>query len=469
RYLPDGNLEFMGRIDHQVKVRGFRIELGEIEAALQEHPSIKEAVVLVREDEPDDKRLVAYVVGAGSTPEWREHLKAQLPNYMVPSHFVEMETLPLTSNGKIDRKALPRPDRKESNGIYVAPRDHIEFKLVKIWQDLLSVDEVSITDDFFSIGGHSLLAIKLLAQIKNEFDKEIEVSSLFQNTILEKLASLIRQKTSSEKSSGLTINLQESEKDPFFCIHPAGGTVFCYIKLAKVLESNCSFYGIQSPYLEMDPINEKSLKEICSIYVGEIKRKQPKGPYKIGGWSAGGIIAYEIARQLLEQGEEVSLLALMDSDFSSFRHEITEEDAIIQIAQAIFKDSWEKVKEELKDKDIDTMYEYMLNEAKAQELFPPDTERERIERLAKAAFFNTKMLTDQKLDSYPNEVIYFNAEEGKDLSIEWSEVLKDKIKIYNIPGSHMDMMDSPAVELIAEKLAQEIELAQKEVIPNGGL
>ncbi|SDZ37841.1 non-ribosomal peptide synthase domain TIGR01720, partial [Thermoactinomyces sp. DSM 45892] len=188
RYLPDGNLEFMGRIDHQVKIRGFRIELGEIEAALQEYPSIKEAVVLVREDEPGDKRLVAYVVGAGSTPEWREHLKAQLPSYMVPSHFVEMETLPLTSNGKIDRKALPIPEEQAGGGEgYVAPRSQREQILASIWEGVLGVKPIGVYDNFFETGGDSILSIQIVSRA-NQAGLQLTPKQMFEFQTIAELA-----------------------------------------------------------------------------------------------------------------------------------------------------------------------------------------------------------------------------------------------------------------------------------------
>ncbi|WP_390625552.1 MULTISPECIES: non-ribosomal peptide synthetase [Calothrix] len=197
RYLPNGDLEYLGRIDQQVKIRGFRIELGEIEALLASHPDIWESVVLVREDEPGDKRLVAYIVAKEQSPtatELRQYLKAQLPEYMVPSAFVMLESLPLTSNGKIDRKALPTPESySASTKKYIAPRNPIEELLAQIWSQVLKVERVSIDDNFFELGGHSLLATQLLSRIRTSFKVELPLRELFATTTLAELAQAIEQ------------------------------------------------------------------------------------------------------------------------------------------------------------------------------------------------------------------------------------------------------------------------------------
>jgi acyl carrier protein len=196
RYLPDGNIEFIGRLDHQIKIRGFRVETGEIESALSQHPSVRETVVLAREDNPGDKRLAAYVVASDSQPptnELRDFLKQKLPEYMVPSAFVFLDALPLTPNGKVDRRALPppdarRPDLKES---FVAPRAPAEEKLAAIWREILKLERVGIHDDFFDLGGHSLLATQLIFRICDAFQVELPLRSLFENPTVAGLAAQV--------------------------------------------------------------------------------------------------------------------------------------------------------------------------------------------------------------------------------------------------------------------------------------
>ncbi|MDQ0418593.1 amino acid adenylation domain-containing protein [Croceifilum oryzae] len=211
RYLPDGNLEYLGRIDHQVKVRGFRIELGEIEATLQSHPSVREVLVMVREDQPGDQRLVAYVVGEGKVQEWREYLKTRLPNYMVPAHFVELEVFPLTPNGKIDRKSLPVPDRKETKGVYVAPRTETEEAIVTIWNQVLGMEQIGIHDSFFELGGHSLLATQAVSNLKEFFGVELPLHDLFTYTTVQELAERMDQLCANreEQVQGDHVSLQD--------------------------------------------------------------------------------------------------------------------------------------------------------------------------------------------------------------------------------------------------------------------
>ncbi|SFX81244.1 amino acid adenylation domain-containing protein, partial [Thermoactinomyces sp. DSM 45891] len=201
RYLADRNVEYIGRIDNQVKIRGFRIELGEIEAVLHDHLTVKEALVLVREDQPGDKRLVAYVVGEGSIGEWRDHLKSQLPNYMVPTHFVEMDEMPLTPNGKIDRKALPKPVGKSVSEDRVLPRTPAEELVASVWSQVLGVEGISIHDSFFERGGHSLLATQVVSRLQEAFQIELPVRELFEYSTVETLANRLNQLRQGDKKS----------------------------------------------------------------------------------------------------------------------------------------------------------------------------------------------------------------------------------------------------------------------------
>ncbi|MFE4118690.1 amino acid adenylation domain-containing protein, partial [Priestia sp. YIM B13448] len=199
RYLNDRNLEYIGRIDNQVKIRGFRIELGEIEAVLHDHPSVKEAVVLVREDHPGDKRLVAYVVGEGNTGEWREHLKTQLPNYMVPAYFVEMEEMPLTPNGKIDRKALLALDGQSMSVNIVSSRTPVEELIASIWGQVLDIENIGVQNSFFELGGHSLLATQVVSRLQEVFQIELPVRELFEYPTVEALAKRLDQLRKGDK------------------------------------------------------------------------------------------------------------------------------------------------------------------------------------------------------------------------------------------------------------------------------
>jgi amino acid adenylation domain-containing protein len=316
KYLPDGNIEFLGRMDHQVKVRGHRIELGEIEAALSQVPAVSEAVVIVREDTPGDKRLVAYCAcdkEVVTTAELREVLEQRMPNYMVPSQFVLLDALPLSANGKIERQSLPAPGLSQSRqDSYVAPRDNVEIQLCEIWEKLLKVTPIGINDNFFSVGGHSLLALRLVTEVQQYFHRTLALAVLFERGTIKELAKMLREQIASPDSSLVAIQPQ-GDRTPVFFVHVGSGNVLCYLDLARHLGSDQPFYAIQDPSLTGTVPPFESIEAMAAHYFESIRAAQPSGPYLIGGWSFGGLVAFEIARQLTAAGEEVSLLAILDS------------------------------------------------------------------------------------------------------------------------------------------------------------
>ncbi|MEY4518514.1 MAG: hypothetical protein RLZZ499_1113, partial [Cyanobacteriota bacterium] len=318
RFLPNGAIECLGRIDDQVKVRGFRIELGEIEAAIASHPHIQQTVVITREDNPGDKRLVAYAVlhpeQAVTTNTMRQFLKPKLPDYMIPGAFVLLETLPLTPNGKIDRRALPAPKqtRDELEETFVAPRNELELQLAKIWQDVLGIQNIGIHDNFFNLGGQSLLAVRLFAEIHKSFNQKLTLSTILQASTIEQLAKAISQQEYLPDSSYLVPIQPHGSKIPFFCIHGAQGEVLFLKSLANHLSRDQPFYAIRSPGQNGETAPLTCIEEMAKLYIKEIKTIQPQDPYLLGGYSFGGLVAFEMARQFREQGQEVSLLALLD-------------------------------------------------------------------------------------------------------------------------------------------------------------
>ncbi|WP_293118322.1 non-ribosomal peptide synthetase [Moorena sp. SIO4G3] len=318
RYLSDGNIEFLGRIDNQVKIRGFRIELGEIEAVLGQHPAVRETVVVARKD-ADQKRLVAYIVSEQkeelTSSQLRQFLKQKLPDYMIPSGFIFLDKLPLTPNGKVDRRALPELDtsNRPQDAGFVSPRNSRELQLSQIWSDLLNVNPVGVKNNFFDLGGHSLLAVRLMARIKQQFGTDLPLATLFTEPTIENQASLLVNATENQSSSPLVAINKVGNLPAFFCVHPVGGNVLCYAQLARYLGDNQPFYGLQSPGLfgESEPLT--GIEDMASCYIEALQTIQPVGPYYLGGWSLGGIIAWEMAQQLSAAGEDVALLALIDS------------------------------------------------------------------------------------------------------------------------------------------------------------
>lgn len=318
RYLADGTIEFLGRCDQQIKIRGFRIEPGEIETALNQHPGIRECVVTAREDTPGDKRLVAYVVALGNSEirlsELRDHLKQTLPDHMLPSTLVFLKELPLSPNGKVERAALPSPgnERPELDRGFVGPRDEVETRLAQIWEATLNVRPIGVRDNFFDLGGHSLLAVRLFAQIEKLFNRQLPLAILFQAPTIEGLATVLREEPASRSSSLVAIQ-PGGPKPPFFCVHAVGGNVLEYHELARHLGPDQPFYALQSQGLDGKRAPLTRIDEMASVYLEEMRAVQPHGPYLIGGRSFGGLVAFEMACQLQAEGEEVSLLALLDT------------------------------------------------------------------------------------------------------------------------------------------------------------
>ena len=319
RYLPDGNIQYLGRADFQVKVRGFRIELGEIEAVLAQHPSVQQSCVIVREDIPGDKRLVGYIVAKRtqdfSSSELKKHLKQQLPEYMIPSAFINLPALPLTPNGKVDRTSLPAPEYlSRQNVTAITPRDEIERTLVKIWKRILKTNSIGIRDDFFELGGHSLLAVRLMAEINNSFKKQIPLAALFQGATIEYLARVVRGTEFVRQQ--LMVAIQGSgSKAPFFAAVAPGGNSLGYLTLSRHLGSTQPFYKLQLPQrrLQHHPYTAQEFEQLAADYIKAMRSVQPEGPYYIGGMCAGARIAFDMARLLEMQGEKVALLAIFDT------------------------------------------------------------------------------------------------------------------------------------------------------------
>ena len=321
RRLWSGDLEYLGRIDHQVKIRGFRIELGEIESVIIRFKGIREVVVILREDNRQDKRIVAYIVmdpevDAPKPSDLRAFLKQYLPEYMLPSAFVTLDKIPLTTNGKVDRVALPLPDQiaAESEGGFLAPRDPLELQLTKIWEKLLRVKRIGIRDNFFDLGGHSLLAVQLFTQIEKMTGKNLPLVTLFQAPTVEQLATILRDEGWIAPWSSLVAIQPGGSRPPFYCVHGVGGNIVEYLHLARYLGEDQPFYGIQAQGLDGKRPRHNTAEEMAAHYIVEIRALQPEGPYFLGGSSFGGSVAYEIARQLHAQGQKVGLLALFDTN-----------------------------------------------------------------------------------------------------------------------------------------------------------
>ncbi|MGW1655494.1 amino acid adenylation domain-containing protein, partial [Streptomyces atratus] len=315
-WLADGTLEFAGRADHQVKLRGFRIEPGEVEAVLASCPGVAQAAVVAREDQPGDKRLVAYVVpaseGAPEAGELSDRLRRELPEYMVPSAFVTLDRLPLTANGKLDRAALPAPDYG-APGTGRGPRTPQEELLCDLFAEVLGREQVRIDDSFFDLGGHSLLAARLVSRVRETLGVEVGLRTLFEAPTV---AGLTERLVMNDPGEALDVVLPlrtTGSRTPLFCIHPGGGISWSYSGLLNHIGPEYPVYAIQARGLGRPEPRPTSFEEMAADYADQIQKIQPEGPYLLLGWSAGGLIAQAIACELQTRGERTALLAILDA------------------------------------------------------------------------------------------------------------------------------------------------------------
>ncbi|MBD2567296.1 non-ribosomal peptide synthetase [Anabaena lutea] len=482
-YLSDGQIVHLGRIDNQVKIRGFRIELGEIETILGQHPSVEKVVVIAREDSPGNKRLVAYVVlqenQKFSTQEMRVFLEKKVPNYMIPTAVVVLDFIPLMVNGKLDRIALPAPkfDNFKLEDKYTTPADNLELQLTKIWENVLGVQPIGLNDNFFDVGGHSLLAVRLFAQIEKIFGKNIALTILFQAPTIRQLANVLRDEGYTSSWSSLVPIQPHGSKRPFFYIHTIYGGLIYSLNLLSKLDADQPVYGLQAQGLDGKKSPHTCIEDMASHYIKEIQTVQPHGPYLLGGWCAGGVIAYEMAQQLYAQGETVELLTIFDafppkmipsspkvvnslfpvkrkSRISKFtllylmdmiqrnRHNLT--NLTLQQQVSVI---WEKINRRIQDRITETVYQFYVK----RNLPLPHSLRHLAIRDAIAQAYRNYCPT-----VYPGKVIFFKAvdqsQEYARYLQRWEELAAGGLEIHDIPGNHDTLMAEPHVSVLAEKL-----------------
>jgi amino acid adenylation domain-containing protein len=318
RRLPDGSVQFLGRADNQVKFRGFRIEPGEIGAVLSSHEGVAQSIVMVRNVSEGKPRLVAYLKLRAesnvSLAELHRFARERLPDYMVPSHFVTLDSFPLTPSGKIDRASLPEPsfDRAILGREAVPPRSLDELALARIWSNLLGIPEIGVRDDFFELGGDSLTAVEMLVAIQNQFGRELPLGALARSPNIESLAKLLRDGAAVEVYSSLVPIQPAGTRTPLFCVHGGSGNVASFPILARRLPDGQPFYGLQWDGLD-GTRGSRTVEEMAAHYLAEVRSVQPHGPYLLAGECFGGLVALEMTHQLLREGERVALLAMFDS------------------------------------------------------------------------------------------------------------------------------------------------------------
>ncbi len=472
RWRADGHLEYLGRNDFQVKVRGYRIEPGEIEAALSQQPGVQTAVVQVLPDRAGNKRLVAYLLSAWPESEraelpaqLRRALRQRLPDYMIPERFVLLAQLPLTPSGKIDRRALPAPDSEVvAAREFVPPRDALELRLAQLWQQTLDLYPIGITDNFFELGGHSLLAVRLASEIQAWTGRELPLATLFQHATVEQLAHLLRQQTTTAvglaENRSLVCLQPAGSQSPFFCVHPGGGHVLLYLDLARSLDDDRPFYGLQSAGLDGQAEPLTDIGEMASRYLVEIKTVQPAGPYYLGGWSMGGMVAFEMARQLQANDETVALLALIDvsqpaaaagaasaagAESNTFLHFFAQDLGL----------SLDELPPTFAGMDTHAQIAVILEQAKAANKMPPDVTIDQVAQMLRVFQANFAAMLSYQPQTYAGPVVFLNAAGSPNRDQPdrgWAAWVAGPWQSMELPGDHFSLVRQPHVQALARQL-----------------
>lgn len=480
-YLSDGNIEFLGRSDRQVKIRGFRIELGEIEATLAQHPTVKESVAIAHEDITGSKQLVAYVQlrskPVSIVEQLRHFLQEKLPKYMIPTAFIILESIPLTPNGKVDLLALPVPEQLTSQAkqTFVAPRDHLESKLVQIWEKVLGIQPIGIRDNFFDLGGHSLLAIELFAQIQSQFSNKLPISTLFKAGTVEDLAQLLRKKQEkkvmynqehSETSWSSLVEIQPNgSKPPLFCLPGVGGEVLRYHNLAQHLGSEQPVYGLQPPGLDgIQPLCTR-VEDMASLYIQEIQTIQPHGPYYFAGYSFGGVVAFEMAQQLQKLGHKVGVLALLDTCVPNSYTRLPFSQRLPLHLHNLLQQGPAYLRHKLVNLSNYGKYNLQQQYMRFLGIKKPLPEEDKHLDIVEASLLATRKY---KFQVYSGPIVLLRTDdktrtdvvgEQYDPQFGWGSLVSARIEVHFIPGSHYTFLFEPNVQIVAEKLKDCLERA----------
>jgi amino acid adenylation domain-containing protein len=484
RRLDDGSLEYLGRRDAQVKVRGVRIEPGEVEAALAGHPAIAEAAVDAR-GPADARRLVAWLTaavpsspplrgtsggGAGgggpTAAALRDHLRARLPEAMIPSAFVWLDALPRTTSGKVDRRALPEPPDASPQRGHVAPRTELEAQLAALWSDVLGAPLVGIHDDFFDLGGQSILASRLAARVRAELGREMPLAMLLHAPTVARLAAALTGPGADVRPPIVPLH-PHGDAPPLFLAPPGGGHVVCYHALAGLLAPSLPVHGLQSRGLDDGSAPHTSVEKVAAYFVDAIREMRPEGPYHVGGWSFGGLVAWEMARQLSAAGAEVGIVALLDTAPPPPRDRAGYALDHARVLQRIVADlvGWTAASNVRVERLLPLPPREQALEAIRQARQPrtlPPSRVDEVLALTRVRQANLGAMVDYDPPAYGGHLTYFrtvSAERARpaDGALEyWGARALGGMTVHRIGGAHGTILNPPYVRDVAEKLARDL-------------
>jgi thioesterase domain-containing protein/acyl carrier protein len=459
-WLPDGTVEFLGRIDHQVKLRGVRIELGEIESALLEAADVEQAVVVLNSSAEGDPQLAGYVIASEdvepTVADLREHLRERLPEIMVPSTFTTLAEFPLTANGKIDRGSLPDPNHADEAPAveFVAPRNSTEERIAAIWIRVLGTSEIGVLDRFLDVGGNSLSAVRMMAELQEAFGVSVPLRNLFQEGTVENLAQAVETEQLRPVPLPLVQIKAGDDRRPLFCVHPVEGAVVSYMQLAERLDEEQPVYALQSPGLEGEAMPLTSVEEMAAYYIEAIRSVQAEGPYLLSGWSFGGLVAFEMGRQLAEVDQEVEFLALFDSFVvSRYEDEGSALDPRI-VANGIHNylaqmqlESPVSIEELVQHEPLEQIHR-VLEELKLLGIDLPEEVASQAENLLTLWEINARAAQRYVPKSYEGRVTLFVAKDNSDINpaavaeqvAVWREVSGREPNVIHVGGSHQSLL-----------------------------
>ena len=451
RWNRDGELEYLGRTDEQVKVRGYRIELGEVESALRTHSDLTDVAVVAREDGELGHRLVAYVVPSdGRTVDrtaLQSYLSGELPSYMIPAAFVVLDGLPLNSSGKVDRRALPAPvfDKVQ----YRAPSTETEALVVQVFADTLGAGRVGVDDDFFDLGGNSMVAVRMVGTLGSALGRDVPLPWVFGSSTPAKLAARIERDPGASETGGpfdVLVSLREgSSEQALFCFHPITGTAWAFAGLAPYLDSDCAIYGVQSPALSGERVLPISIEDWAELYVREIRAVRPTGPYHLLGWSMGGVLAHAVAVRLRALGHEVATLAVMDATIGRTEGRTTALPTMVDLVGEFGGDN---------DRDLAELDVQGVAELAATLPAPFDAlTRERIEIIVDGIGHSAQVLAAYEPVEFDGDLLYFTAglddPSGESGVSTWQcAVNAERTVNYPIATSHWKLASPTALERI---------------------
>jgi len=475
RWRPDGNLEFLRRLDSQVKIRGFRVEMGEIETVLREAADVSEALVSLREDATGEKQLVAYVVASGNREPDQAGLKAalraRLPDYMIPAHVEFLSALPLTPSGKVDRRALPKPKLTSpaGSGEAMPPRNLLELELIRLWRRLFQREDIDCQDNFFELGGHSLLAARLATEIDKLLGCKLPIAALFQSPTVESLTRRLTRENWVPPWSSLVPLQPLGSQPPLFFVHGVFGDVYGFLELAKLLPSDQPSYGIQAVGLDGNSARHVTVEDMAAHYVKEILSFQRDGPFYLAGCSMGGLIAFEMARQLHRLGERVALLALLDSapigEISWVVYGLSMSYFIPRRCLFHFRHWWKLPRRErlnyFRGRWAALRYWMVWNRSKPPLLAVPLQEDSEPPQVPGFFDYYHAVASAYRVHPYPGSADVFVSDQRNPFRWYWRYLARGGVSFHRVPGMHWQLLKPGYMPALAKALGTVLHRAQE--------